>query len=334
MSSVIYDHCRKKKAEIIKCVADKHAAKGTPNEEYMTELCSRVIFDTRMAYIEKTKSELKSMKKGSKLWWKKVAYLMGATAKDCNIPALKDDSGEWVMDSPGKANLIGKTLVRKNVMAEIEENNYSRMNLQRELQEEEALPTAAMAFQLMNSIREDSGTGPDGLPARIIKYCAAQLAYPVAILAMRIILLGVWPQSWREHWIIPLFKKGSTYAAENYRGIHLTAQLSKVVERLVKRLLQPYLERTIGFGPNQFAYRCKRGARDALAFLTIEWIAQLNRRGKVAVYCSDVSGAFDRVETKRLLEKLKAKGVNRKLRRLISSWLEERRARIMIGGDS
>ena len=107
----------------------------------------------------------------------------------------------------------------------------------------------------MSSIREDSGTGPDNLPAKIIKRCAAQLAYPVAILAMRIILTGIWPEAWREHWVIPLFKKGSTFDANNYRGIHLTAQLSKVIERLVKKLIQPYLERTTAFGPNQFAYR-------------------------------------------------------------------------------
>ena len=59
--------------------------------------------------------------------------------------------------------------------------------------------------------------------------------------------------------------------ATNYRGIHLTAQLSKVVERMIKRLFEPYLERTIGFGPNQFAYRAKRGARDAIALLMMEW---------------------------------------------------------------
>ena len=67
--------------------------------------------------------------------------------------------------------------------------------------------------------------------------------------------------------------------------------------------------------------------------LTIEWIAQINRRGKVAVYLSDVSGAFDRVDSKRLMAKLRAKGVNTKLLRLIESWLRERRAKVIVGGE-
>ena len=108
----------------------------------------------------------------------------------------------------------------------------------------------------------------------------------------------------------------------NYRGMHLTAQLFKVVERMVKQIVEPFLEKTLAFGLNQFAYRAKRGARDALALLTVEWIAQLNRRGRIALYASDVSRSFDRVDCNILLAKLKAKGVNGKIRRLIASWLQ------------
>ena len=57
-------------------------------------------------------------------------------------------------------------------------------------------------------------------------------------------------------------------------------------------------------------------------WLTMEWIAQFNRRGKIIVYLSDVSGAFDRVDTEKLMAKLRAKGINGKLLRLIESWLQ------------
>ena len=98
-------------------------------------------------------------------------------------------------------------------------------------------------------------------------------------------------------------------------------------------MMIPYLERTISFGPNQFAYREKRGARDALAFLVIEWIQQINRRGKVGVYASDVSRAFDRVSTSRIMAKLRAKGVHHRLLALIESWLQPRRAKVVVGGE-
>ena len=92
----------------------------------------------------------------------------------------------------------------------------------------------------MDKLRDDSGTGPDLLPARILKACSEALAKPVLLLTMCILLTGAWPQLWRQHWVAPLFKRKSIYQPDNYRGIHLTAQLSKVVERLLKQLYDPY----------------------------------------------------------------------------------------------
>ena len=61
--------------EIIECIAAKHAAEGTPDEERLTQLCSDKILATRSAYISKTKGELKKMKQGPKLLWKKVSFI-------------------------------------------------------------------------------------------------------------------------------------------------------------------------------------------------------------------------------------------------------------------
>ena len=59
-------------------------------------------------------------------------------------------------------------------------------------------------------------------------------------------------------------------------------------------------------GKNQFAYAKKRGARDALALLALRLVMALDKCFKLAVYCSDVFGAFDKVSMRRLLNKLAA----------------------------
>ena len=138
----------------------------------------------------------------------------------------------------------------------------------------------------------NSGTGPDMLPARILKFCAEELAVAVLKLAERILETGIWPDGWREHWIVPIYKRKAVYKAIHYRGVHLTAQLSKVVERLFLLLLMPYVSRWNLAGINQFAYTKKRGARDVLALLAAKWVKILDKGRKIAIYCSDVSGAF------------------------------------------
>ena len=76
----------------------------------------------------------------------------------------------------------------------------------------------------------------------------------------------------------------------------------------------------------------ERGARDALAQLVLTWISMFGKQRKIAVYCSDVSGAFDKVNSRRLLRKLRARGVPDAILMVIQSWLYERRARVAVGG--
>jgi hypothetical protein len=96
---------------------------------------------------------------------------------------------------------------------------------------------------------------------------------------------------------VPLFKKKAVFDPKNYRGVHLTPQLSKVVERLLGRFLLPFFEATEAYGPNQFAYAKGKGCKDAHATNVLQWIWGLHLGYQIALYCSDVSGAFDRVKT-------------------------------------
>ena len=130
-----------------------------------------------------------------------------------------------------------------------------------------------------------------------------------------------------------LYKKKAVFSASNYRGVHLTAQLSKVAERLLLPMLETHISHTVACGPNQFAHTKGRGARDALAYLMMSWILALIRRKKVAVYCSDVSGAFDRVRAERLLEKLRCKGVHPAFVDLAGSRLQQRSAQVVVEGQ-
>ena len=65
---------------------------------------------------------------------------------------------------------------------------------------------------------------PDLVPAHILKCCAEQLAKPLQILLLRMLETASWPEPWREHWIVPIYKNIAVFSAGNHRGVHLTAQ--------------------------------------------------------------------------------------------------------------
>ena len=85
-------------------------------------------------------------------------------------------------------------------------------------------------------------TGPDSLPARILKEVAKQIYMPLIVLCRRILIEGHWPATWRLHRLCPLYKRNSVYDANSYRGVHITSILSKVAERIIGGPLVRYFE--------------------------------------------------------------------------------------------
>ena len=251
-----------------------------------------------------------------------------------SIPALKSQDGEWFTDSKAKAQLIADTFSKKYQMPEEECNEYTPLHV---LGDEHAFAvkdlTGEDAFEVLESLSADSATGPDLLPARILKRCARTLAKPLLILCRRILHEGRWPEKWLEDWIEPIYKKKEVFLAGNYRGVHLTPQLSKAAERLLGRLWVEEALLDIRVGNNQFAYREARGSKDVLAFAVLTWLAGFQSKQKIGIYLSDVSGAFDRVRVARLVHKLQAKRFPEKVIKVIGSWLRQRNACVVVGGQ-
>ena len=72
-------------------------------------------------------------------------------------------------------------------------------------------------LKILRDLDEHSGTGPDFLPARILKRCATELALPVNVLAKKLLDESRWPECWRSHWIHALFKRKSRADANKQR---------------------------------------------------------------------------------------------------------------------
>ena len=100
----------------VAAVAARDAADGTGGEPEAIIECSRVLKEEREAYIDKTKRDLVRMNPSSKLWWAKARELLGDEAKVCNIPALKTDDGEWIIDPKGKADLLANICGKVQVL--------------------------------------------------------------------------------------------------------------------------------------------------------------------------------------------------------------------------
>ena len=78
----------------------------------------------------------------------------------------------------------------------------------------------------------------------------------------------------------------------------------------------------------------RRGHRDALLANILQWLWLLETGHVVGLYCSDVFGAFDRVDRDILVRKLRSSGLSPCLVRVLESWLDDRVAEVVVGGQA
>ena len=240
-----------------------------------------------------------------KQWWKLSSSLLLKSRATNDIPPLQSADGVWARSPKEKADLLAEVFANKFNLPTIEINEYSTIGPQSNHEHSGFLPMRVrLVRNILAKLRTDCATGPDLLSTRLLKRYGKVLAVPIAIICRAILRTGCWPASWKIHWILPLYKKKSKMNPSNYRGVHLTCQLSKVIERVFAFFCSSFFEASSAYGPNQFAYHRHRGYRDALAFNICCWFKAFHENKKVALYCSDVSGAFDRVCSTRLIEKI------------------------------
>ena len=107
----------------------------------------------------------------------------------------------------------------------------------------------------------------------------------------------------------------------------MTALFAKVFERLIRLLFCPYYQVHGASGKISLPTQ-KPGARDAILFLVLSWLAAFKEKASIADYMSDVSGAFDCVSAPRRLKKTAPQDVLD----VISSWLRNRTANVIVDG--
>ena len=86
----------------------KLAKTGSDEQVFAASECSRILFAEYLAYVCRTRDKLRTVKRGSKLWWELTSEITCASTKCSQNPALKSLTG-WVLDAKDKADLFANT---------------------------------------------------------------------------------------------------------------------------------------------------------------------------------------------------------------------------------
>ena len=177
-------------------------------------------------------------------------------------------------------------------------------------------------------------SGPDDIPAHVLKSCADELSHPLTKLFSLCFRKQIQPCQWKCARAVPVYKKKSRSLPQNYRPVSLLSIISKVMESIVNRQLLNFLESRGVLSPRQFGFRNGLGTTDLLMKLYHEWAVAAASGGSAHVLAIDIAGAFDKVSHAGLLHKASVYGLDGALHGWLSSYLTGRSINAVVGGQS
>jgi hypothetical protein len=182
----------------------------------------------------------------------------------------------------------------------------------------------------LKSLDISKGAGVDNIPPIFFRETASIIDKPVHYLYNKCLSDGVFPRIWKRARIVPVYKGGSKTDAENYRPISILPVLSKIFERLVHSAIYPHLHNTIL--QQQHGFVKKRSTVTNLLAYSADLFEGLDANTQIDSIYTDFRKAFDRVDHRKLLEKIAYNGIRGNLWRWFKSYISNRTQKVAIGG--
>jgi len=158
------------------------------------------------------------------------------------------------------------------------------------------------------------------------------VAKPLQLLFNKSIATKEIPSEWKMANVTPIFKKGNKSAAENYRPVSLTVFFCKVLEKIVKKYMENFLESIKYIYTSQHGFTKGRSCMTNLLICHNSIVSMLNDGSSIDIIYLDFQKAFDKVPHGRLMWKVRKAGIGGKLAEWIENWLTGRKQRVVING--
>lgn len=200
-----------------------------------------------------------------------------------------------------------------------------------DLSENPSVISVEEVSNMLSKIDINKNGGPDRIPNIFLRYCASQLALPLSIIFNKSLSSGVFPTTFKEAFVTPVFKSGDSSLITNYRPISMLNSIALIFEKIVHKQLLILLKDKISQCQHGF---CKNKSTGTNLTHYINYISRALDSGlEVHAIYTDFSKAFDTVNHKILIKKLYAMGIRGRLLEWIKSYLKNRKMSVTFNGS-
>ena len=179
-------------------------------------------------------------------------------------------------------------------------------------------------ISLCREINIMKSSGIDNISAKVCKDAFLALSEQLVFTFNLSLNSSVFPAVWKVAKVFPLFKGGDREAVSNYRPISLLPLPGKILEKIVHNKVTAFIE------DNKFLCKFQGGFRKGhltvatVADLTDDLLNAINEGNMSMAAFINLKMAFDTVDTKILVKKLKLSGLSGNLLNWCVSYLNDR----------
>ena len=178
---------------------------------------------------------------------------------------------------------------------------------------------------IINRFTPKKSSGLDGISNYLMQRLCISIRRPLAIICNSSMCDGIYPSDMKIAKIHPLHKGGDVGDIDNYRPISLLPVFSKVLERVILRRIQSFMNRNNAYYNNQFGFRAKSSTINASEKFISDILDSFDKKFYVAAMFIDLRKAFDTCSKHILLDKLKHYHFGEDALNWFSSYLTNRR---------
>lgn len=197
--------------------------------------------------------------------------------------------------------------------------------------DEQALPPFKLTLtntkevkNVINALKPKTSSGVDEYSSKMVKYCAEELAAPLASIINKSFTSGQFPSELKLSKVYPKHKKGPKSNIENYRPISLVSTFSKIIETIALNRLMSHLTQNNLITHCQHGFLKGKSTNSAIISLLEHIAEEIDKHHFIVGLFLDYSKAFDCLGHKLVSKKLSLLGVNGVENEWFSSYLEDR----------
>ncbi|KAJ2944969.1 hypothetical protein O0L34_g1866 [Tuta absoluta] len=171
-------------------------------------------------------------------------------------------------------------------------------------------------------LKTASATGPDGIPAFLVKDCSAVLELPLLYIFNLSLQHGDYPIKWKLSRVVPVPKSGSSKDITMFRPIAILSVFGKVFESILNFYILAQIKGQLD--DSQHGFRSAQSTTtNHIAF--VDYVAsQMDLRKQVDATYFDFKKAFDLVDNDVILSKMSQMGFVPVLLQFFASYLKDR----------